>query len=436
MGRGVAALLAGVGTGYMTGQRMESERRREEREAARFGFERRRMEREENDQAAIRDAFTLPQQGRSTVENAGYTDLADATTANTQPVSAEDSAPTPARVIAVNGIQTDQRRAGNPEEDGDLRRYLERVKPRVIQTYLRQGKPEKAKAYLDFTESEEGRDYTRAWAGAMRKVAGGDFDGAIPSLEKLYTSIPDGQRARATHLGEGRYRLDFLDEKSGEVIRSGEQDSATLARSAAMFLDPARAVQWYATREAELAREQIADRRFQRQYEANAQREEIREDRRDERLQSRLDASENNLERRLSARGRLTATQERSNLEIDAAREYIAGLTPEEIRQRTTTHMASGRENPLFDNALSRAAKLASRRKVGENDPYFDQRQGQDQQPKPAATDGKKQTPIEAARAAMAADPAMKGYRLGQQTLKGFEVLDANGKRVGYFGKQ
>lgn len=423
MGRGVAALLAGIGTGYMAGQRVESERRREERESRRFEFENRRMEREERDDAEIRAALNpRAAVGAATVANAGYTDLADATASDTQPVSAESGAPTPA-MVAANGIPASQRQSGVPEEDGDLRRYLERVKPRIIQTYLRQGKLDKAKSYMDFVESEEGREYTRSWTKTMRKVATGDFDGAIPELERLYTNIPDGQRAKATHLGEGRYKLDFIDEKSGEVLRSGEADSATLARSAVMFLDPARAVQWHAQRAADLEKEAIQSRRLDRQAELLNRREELREDRRDERLQQRLDASERNLERRLSNRGGLTATQERSNLEIDAAREAIAGLTPEEIRQRTTPTTASGRENPLFDPQLASAAKLARRRKVGD-DPHFDERLGQ--QPRQTVADSAQR---------FAADPKMKGYKLGPVDQKtGLpQVLDQRGRVVGYY---
>jgi len=429
MGRGVAALLAGIGTGYMTGQRMASDQRREERENERFAFERRRMAREEQDQAEIRAALTPPaHDGRAAVANAGYTDLADVTAGDTQPVSATGSAATPASV-AANGVPAIPQRASR-EEDGDLRRYFERVKPRIIQTYLRQGKPEKAKAYLDFVESEDGREYTRAWAKSMRKVATGDFDGAIPELEKLYTNIPDGQRAKATHLGDGKYRLDFLDEKTGEILRTSEADSATLARSAVMFLDPARATLWHAQRAADLEKEAIQSRRLDRQAELLDRREALREDRRDERLQQRLDASERNLERRLSARGGLTATQERQNEEIKAARNYITGLSDNDIRKRTQQYQKSGRINDDYDPKLERAVKLAERHMIGD-DPWFDQRHGQDKQPA-----GPKKTPKEQALETLAADPNMAGYTLGEQTGRGFKVLDKNGKHVGYLGRQ
>lgn len=117
---------------------------------------------------------------------------------------------------------------------------------------------------------------------------------------------------------------------------------------------------------------------------------------------------------------------------MDAAREMVAGMTDEDIRARTTSTMASGRENPNFDPAIARAAKLASRRKIGD-DQDFDARTGKQPAAQPAAGGKPKGTPIERARAALDADPNMAGLTLGEQTLKGFKVLK-DGKHVGYYG--
>lgn len=69
-----------------------------------------------------------------------------------------------------------------------------------------------------------------------------------------------------------------------------------------------------------------------------------------------------------------TLAQQRGNAEVEAARQRIAGMSPEEIRQKTTPALASGRDNPAYDPSLARAARLASRRLVGD-DPEFDARQ-------------------------------------------------------------
>lgn len=122
----------------------------------------------------------------------------------------------------------------------------------------------------------------------------------------------------------------------------------------------------------------------------------------------------------------LTASQERQNEEIDAAREYIDGLDDEEIRHLTSPSTATGRPNDDYDPQLAYAVKLARRRKVGADD-FFDQRQGR----KPA------QSGADVARADIAqrfrADRAMNAYRLGKDTEKGVEVLDASGKLIGFY---
>lgn len=120
--------------------------------------------------------------------------------------------------------------------------------------------------------------------------------------------------------------------------------------------------------------------------------------------------------------GRLTLAQQRGNAEIDAARDAVAALTPEEIRRKTAKTTNTGRENPDFDPTLERAVALAGRRKVGA-DEHFDQRQ---QALQPAGNDGD-------AMARFKADKSMEGHTLGKQTEQGVEVLDASGKLIGHY---
>jgi len=122
----------------------------------------------------------------------------------------------------------------------------------------------------------------------------------------------------------------------------------------------------------------------------------------------------------------LTAAQERANAEIDAARQQVAGLSNAEIQRRTAKATNTGRENPDYDPGLARAAGLARRRKVGEDD-QFDSRGT----PAQAAS---AQGPAQGIAQAFQADPAMKGYRLGSKTPAGsYEVLDSTGKLVGHY---
>lgn len=127
-------------------------------------------------------------------------------------------------------------------------------------------------------------------------------------------------------------------------------------------------------------------------------------------------------------RGGLTLQQQRQNAEIDAAREALSGLAPEEIKRRVVKSSDNGRENKNFDPALERAVRTASRRKIGPDNIFDSGLYRQPSEPK--------KTPKQTALEALTADPKMSGFTLGEQTMKGFKVLDANGKHVGYFGRQ
>lgn len=124
-----------------------------------------------------------------------------------------------------------------------------------------------------------------------------------------------------------------------------------------------------------------------------------------------------------SGGGALTLSQQRGNAEIDAARDTVSGLTPEEIRRRTAKTTDTGRENPDYDPTVARSATLAGRRKIGA-DSQFDGRGTQALQPAPQSA------PV-AAR--FKADPAMSKYTLGNQTPNGYEVKDSTGKVIGHY---
>jgi len=79
-------------------------------------------------------------------------------------------------------------------------------------------------------------------------------------------------------------------------------------------------------------------------------------------------------------------TQQRSNLEIDAARDRIAGLSPDEIKRKTQQFSATGRENPDFDPTLAKAVSLSNRRKVGADDVFDARQQGPQGQPQARAS--------------------------------------------------
>ncbi len=117
--------------------------------------------------------------------------------------------------------------------------------------------------------------------------------------------------------------------------------------------------------------------------------------------------------------GGLTLAQQRVNAEIEAARQSVGGIAPDEVRRLTAKTTDTGRENPDFDPTLAKASALAGRRKIG-NDIIFDGRT----QPKPEASD---------LSARFKADPAMSKYSLGNQTPNGIEVKDKTGRVIGHY---
>lgn len=136
--------------------------------------------------------------------------------------------------------------------------------------------------------------------------------------------------------------------------------------------------------------------------------------------------------------GSLTLSQERSNAEIDAARELVGGLTPDDVRRRTAKTTDTGRENPDYDPTLSRAASLAGRRKIG-TDAHFDNR-NQVSTPPPVAPPPAAPSTTAAPSASeqdvtkrFNSDPAMKQHKLGKKTAQGIEVLDRNGRVIGHY---
>lgn len=123
---------------------------------------------------------------------------------------------------------------------------------------------------------------------------------------------------------------------------------------------------------------------------------------------------------RKTSGGGLTVPQQRTNAEIDSAREYVAGLSQDEIQRRTQQYSATGRENPDYDPLLASKVRQAQHRKYGEDADF------ENVASPPAAAE-----PDIGAR--FAADPVMKGHRLGNKTPQGVEVFDASGKLIGHY---
>lgn len=301
--------------------------------------------------------------------------------------------------------------------------YRKQAVPKAVAAFIKAGKLPEARAYIEFVRGEEGEAYARDWLSAGQAVEAGDFEGAIPALGNLYNrSVPNGRRAEWESIGDGRYRVSHFDEATGAKVGEREMTAPDLARMGVDSLSPAKRVEAVLASQKEQRQE---SRKLTHQTALEDRRDDraaARDDARDERLQKSIEAAAERQAKALDARGGLTAPQERSNAEIDAARERISSLDPAEVKRRSQKATNTGRENPDYDPSIARSAALAARRKIGDDD-WFDGRQGQ----KPAASK------VEPVQSRFAADPAMKGYRMGRLTPNGHEVFDTSGQLIGHF---
>lgn len=336
----------------------------------------------------------------------------------------ETSADTRSAVAQTQGVSQPRSTAQGGRQVDPLDDYLTRVAPKAVQTLVKQGRLNEAKAFSEFVDSEQGKTYATRWLAGVRKHSMGDSTGALEEFGRIYNSqlYSDGNTVRLSPLDDGkRYRIEQLD-PDGKVLGSKDGDIATLADNAAAALSPTSAVSFHLKQQSERAKEgALLDRQIQLEKMRQDGRE-TAEAHRDARLVQTLESRE----RQRSAGGGLSLAQQRSNAEIDAAREAVSGLSPEDIRKRTAKTTDTGRENPDYDPGLARAASLAGRRKIGD-DQLFDQRTQGQQQPQPAPTIDRKDV---AGR--FRADRQMDGYTLGKDTPKGVEVLKG-GKIVGYY---
>lgn len=178
--------------------------------------------------------------------------------------------------------------------------YRKFVVPKIVDSYINNGRAAEAKALLDFTREQEGEDYTKDWLGIGRSVRSGDYETALPALVELYNqNVPDGLRAELESIGDDQYRVSHFDQTTGTKVSEREFAAPDFANLAYANLSPAKRV------EAVLAAQQ-------------ERRQETRKPKQDAPEDQRAGQSEN-IDQRLAADGTPTLTQERDTLEIDVA---------------------------------------------------------------------------------------------------------------------
>lgn len=313
------------------------------------------------------------------------------------------------------------------------------------------------------------RKHIEAWRGGRERIMKGDFSDILAGIDEYNQNqgwANDGYTIRPRTSPDGKASiLDFVG-PDGNVVRS--TGPLMVADGLKLYdLGMAEKLKWLsparydaatkanaAAREAQMNRDSV-ERRAQMSADARMYGADTRANSAIETADIRADAQRYNADHR-PAKGALTLPQERTNAEIDAARKAVEDMSDEEIRKRTTPTTATGRENADFDPALARAAKLASRRKVGADD-WFDQQSGQGQQQpavagKPladltagqlqqlarqAGNESRLKIDAELASRSLAGMPGMEGHTVGKFVDgKGFQVLDSQGRLVSYLRRK
>lgn len=143
-------------------------------------------------------------------------------------------------------------------QDDALNSYLRDSTPRVVDVLVKQGKFEQAKAYQGFIDSQQGREYTRAWADGVRRYSFGDLPGAIKTFEGLYNNqlARDGNTVRLTPGGqEGTITATLIDRDGQPLGDPMVRKIDEFVGEAALYMAPHEVVKHFAEQNAKRATE-------------------------------------------------------------------------------------------------------------------------------------------------------------------------------------
>lgn len=142
--------------------------------------------------------------------------------------------------FVVNGkgyaTKAEARKAAEADAPDVMTYYTKSVVPKMAEEFLRQGDPAKAAAWLQWGDSQEGREYMKTWHKTWMASQSGDYNAVAKGVVKLFNKYDDGQSLVADSKG------DFYEEvkdKSGNLTGFNirlKNDATGEVRS--MFINP------------------------------------------------------------------------------------------------------------------------------------------------------------------------------------------------------
>lgn len=118
--------------------------------------------------------------------------------------------------------------------------FMSDAAPKIAETYMAQGDPEKAQAWQTFIQDRSTQKGMKSWASAMRAAQMGDMDGFASNLAEAYNTpgyMDDGVTVKGHEIGEdGSIALTF--ERDGEEFVQTFEGTDDLVQAGIGLLSP------------------------------------------------------------------------------------------------------------------------------------------------------------------------------------------------------
>lgn len=457
-GRGLAAFVAGFGTGYLNAEQKKKEQERQAKlDQIQFDkADREKAEYDENqalnakiaqaakptyadqtkvDAEGLRGMMPGTFQDTETARN--FIDNPNATTEQKASIL-QNYAQLPESGANMNGQQLVADNEGSlsvADPASKQNKPLWKTMQDASYIYLENGKQEhadKAMKMLEYSQKLRSHDYM----GRIMEARKSGVDGLFKLMHDHPGDELDIQNPRIKTSSDGNIAFLEGENSAGKPInpvtfdlRNGSVEDQITQRL--MSMSSPDAMMQHISNQISAAKQARKEGFEERKLEANERIAGMREDRRDERQQRQISAMDERQSRQLNAyqnraeatSNKITPAQEANNKEIALARKRLNGMSMDDIKGKLQPYLANGRDNPEYDATISSTWRAANQRMIG-NDDAFDEFTKRTRPIKKQQLTPKQR---------FEADTAMRGMTMGKMTGRGWEVYDSNGRLIGHW---